>query len=223
MVVVRWKPYFTFATTIYGLLAALFGSIPTLSLVMRVLSYWNWRIHLADLPQQLLDEYQRLRTAALEPIVSFIQLRFSLPEWLVNFLNSWAADLAMIYMLFVLSFVRGSMVDRRFDRINFNRDPELFEQRLRAAALLHGRDPEKLICDVEAGLEKGILGWFRFQRRIWIGSLQWPLVMKRNLIQLQRGISPELASSRIFMWSLMLACSLLGVIVYLLLSLVANH
>lgn len=112
MVVVRWKPYFTFATTIYGLLAALFGSIPTLSLVMRVLSYWNWRIHLADLPQQLLDEYQRLRTAALEPIVSFIQLRFSLPEWLVNFLNSWAADLAMIYMLFVLSFVRGSMVDR---------------------------------------------------------------------------------------------------------------
>ena len=125
-------------------------------------------------------------------------------------------------MLFVLSFVRGSMIDRRFDRINFRRDPEHFKQQLRAAALLHGRDPERLISKVEAGLQKSVMGWLRFQWRTWIGSVQWPFVMKRNLIQLHRGIAVDLASSRVFMWAVMLACSLLGVIVYLLASLIAS-
>lgn len=197
ILIVRLRPYFTFATFVYGLLAALFGSIPLLSLLLKIFNFWNWHIELAALPKLLLAEYQRLRTAALKPIIDFLQITISLPDWMISFFTTWLADITMIYVLFTLSVVRGSMVDRRFDRIKLNANPEEFKKQLRDIAMLHGRDPEKFISRVEASLQKGLKAWLKFQWRTWIGAIRWPLVIKKNLIQFHRGIAVDLAFSRV--------------------------
>jgi hypothetical protein len=219
---VRLRPFLTFTTAVYGLLATTLGSIPLLSLVQKILSVWNWNIELLGLPKLLLAEYQRLRSAALKPIIDFLSIHVSIPDWLISFFSTWVADFLAIYMLLVLSVVRGSMADRRFDRKKFRANPEEFKQQLRSAAALHGRDPDKLIADVEAGLQTGLKGWLRFQWRVWKGSIQWPFVIKRNLVQLHRGIASELAFSRVAMWGMMVACAVLGVIGYLLASVIAR-
>lgn len=221
---VRLRPYFTVATLAYGLLVSVFGSIPPLSLLLKILRVWNWHIELLALPKLLLAEYDRLRTAALRPVIDFLKLviPIPIPDWVVYALTTWVADVLTIYMLFAISVFRGSMIDRRFDKIKFTADPENFRQQLRAAATLHGRDPEKLIAEAERGLQRGFKGGFWFLLRNIKGSFRWPFVIKRNLIQLHRGIAADLASSRVTMWSLMLACMVLGVIVYLLGSIIAR-
>lgn len=219
----RLKPYFTFATFVFGLMATIFGPIPLLSLLQKVVGVWNWKIELVGLPKLLLSEYQRLRTAALKPIIDFLDLAITLPDWLVYILTTWVADFFSMYMLLVISVVRGSMVDRRFDRIKFKAAPEKFRQQLRAIAALHkGRDPEIMIAKAEAGLQHGLKGWMRFQRRNWIGAFQWPLVIKRNYIQLRRGVALDLTISRVVMWAIMLGCAILGTIFYILGSLIAR-
>jgi hypothetical protein len=222
---VRLRPYFTVATLAYTLLGGVFGSIPLLSLLQRMFLVWNWHIELLALPKLLLAEYQRLRTAALKPVIDLLKLAIPIPipDWVVYALTTWVADVLTIYMLFAISVFRGSIVDRRFDRIKFNADPEKFRQQLRAAAALHGRNPENLVAEAERGIQHGIKGWFWFLLRNLKGSFRWPFVIKRNLIQLHRGIATDLASSRVATWSLMLASMVLGAIVYLLGSLIAGQ
>lgn len=218
----RLRPYFTFTTAVYGLLATVFGSIPLLSLVQRVLSVWNWSIELHGIPKLLLAEYHWLRSAALKPIIEWLSARVSIPDWFINIFSTWFADFIAVYVLLVFSVARGSFVDRRFDIIKFKANPDEFRRQLKSAAVLHGRDPDKLISDVEAGLQPGLIGWLRFQWRVWKGSVQWPFVINRNIIQLRSGIASDLARSRVFMWAMMVACSVLGVVGYLLSSVVAR-
>jgi hypothetical protein len=221
---VRLRPYFTTLTLVYGLLAAVFGSVPLLSLLKRVLSIWNWKIDLLRFPEALLLEYERLRAATFGKIIEVLRgLEIPIPDWFAHFFSTWIADLSVIYLLFAVSVLRGSTINRRLDRIKLKADPEGFHQQLRSAAQLHGhRTPDNLISAVESGLAPGFWAWVKFQSRIFSSAIRWPVVIKRNLVQLRRGVATDLALGLMAIWIMMLACAILGATVYVLLSLMAN-
>lgn len=221
---IRLRPYFTILTLVYGLFAALFGSIPLLSLLRRLLSVWNWKIDFIHLPELLLREYERLRAATFGKFIEILRgFAIPIPDWLAHFFSTWIADFSVIYLLFVVAVFRGSTINRRWDRMELKRDPEGFRQQLRSAAQLHGnRTPENLISAMEGGLAPGFWGWVRFQRRILSSALRWPVVITRNFVQLRRGVATDLALGLMAIWMMMLGCALFGATAYILLSLIAN-
>ena len=98
---VKLRPYLTATTYVYWLLAGVFGSIPLLSLIKRLLAFWNWNIDLVALPRLLVEEWQRLRTAIFRPIADWLTAVISLPEWAHYVLVTWVPDLLAIYFLLV--------------------------------------------------------------------------------------------------------------------------
>lgn len=211
-------------TVAYGLFTAIFGSIPLLSLLKRILSVWNWKLDLVRLPEFLLLEYERLRAAIFGKVIEVLRgLEIPIPNWLEHFFSTWIADFFVIYLLFAVSVYRGSVINKPLDRKKLKEDPEGFRQQLRSAARLHRhRTPENLISDVESSLALGFWGWVKFQRRIFSSAFRWPVVIKRNFVQLLRGIATDLALGLMAIWTMMLLCALLGVFAYVLLSLIAD-
>jgi hypothetical protein len=221
---VRIRPYFGTLTIIYGLFATIFGPIPLLSVLKRLMNVWGWKLNLIHLPQLLLSEYERIRLLATTKLLILLRsLEIPIPDWLAHLLSTWVADISVIYFLFAISVFRGSVINRRLDRIKMKADPEGFRRQLQAAALLHGnRTPENLISTVERGLGPGFLSWVKFQLRIASSAARWPVTIKRNFVQLRRGVASDLALGLMAIWITMLGCALLGMASYILLSLIAN-
>jgi hypothetical protein len=217
---VSLKPYFTFATFVQAAFAWIFGSLPPLSLLKKILIIWGWKVELASVPRILLTEYDRLRSAVFGNLFDIIrQFVIPIPQWLTHFLSTWVVDIVVLYILIAASMVRGSILNRRSDRIRLMEEPEQFRASLRSAAELHGnRSPEKLVAVVEAGLGKGLKSWFVFQVRTWSSAIRWPITIKRNVIQLWRGTASDLAVRLVTIWAAMLICALLGLACYLLIS-----
>lgn len=222
---VLWRkimPYLSVSVLLYMAFSFLFGSIPWLSLLQKILHVWNFQIELVGLPQLLLAEYQRLRSIALRHIIEFVQLTIPIPVWIIDIVTTWAADLLIVYFLFAFSVVRASAINRRYDRNSLLENREAFEGRLRSAARYLHLDESNLTKRVEYGLQPGLFPWVYFQWRIWRSGLRWPLVIKRNIAQLRYNRGADHAAHNLTIITTALACALLGVIFYLMLSRVSS-
>lgn len=216
------RPYLSVSTIVFLGIAFFFGSIPWLSLLQKLLHIWNFQIDMVGLPQLLLDEYQRLRAAALQQVIDILQLAIPVPRWLVDMLTTWVTDLVIVYLLFTISVVRGSAINRRYDRLSLVRDREDFEGQLRAAARLHNLDEEHLIKRVEGGLRPGFFPWLYFQWRACRSGLRWPRTIARNVSQWRHGKGSVHAIRVLAIITVTFLSALMGMIFYLLLSYISK-
>ena len=143
----RLRPFFNVSNMGFWAASFIFVPIPWLSLLKNI-----FKLRLTGLPASLVDHYQKLREAAIQPIVDFLhQFHIPLPPWLI--------DCVVIYVLVAAIVARAGMINRPIDQKKWADDPAAVEKDLRAAAAELKLDPEELISRFKATISPGFVGW----------------------------------------------------------------
>lgn len=213
------KSYLGTTTIVYGFFAAIFGSIPLLNIIKRLLSGFKIEIQLPAIPRILSDQYDAIWRSLIQNIINLASsFEMELPHWVLNILTSGFHDLLTIYILIAFGVHRGNMVARQHDQSIYLKDRDNFIAELELAARLHQQDPNKLIEKVQKGLRRDFKGLLYFYLRSASSSIRWPVVIYRNYAQVSAGIADGHALRLLMVWSFMTICAVGGALFYLLFS-----
>lgn len=203
---------FSISMLFFLLLQVIFGSIPWMSILKRMLG-----LEFRGLPASIVREYERLRDSTIGQLLDVLQ------QFYVH-IPTLAVDATIIYALSAIALVRADRVIVSVDVERHRRNPDEIEAAIREAAIILGKNSEYVLDKFRSSRQNN---WksklYRLYRSVRNG-IRWPLAIYDNSWILVRGTAGARYNSVIILavWLLAMIFAALGCAVYLALSFAAS-
>jgi hypothetical protein len=179
------------AQTSVGALKGIFSTLSVLGSILASVSLISnlASIGLSGFTLKVIEQYVKFRDSIFSPIIWVLQiLKIQMPSGL--------RDILVIYLLFASAMYYAGLTRHRRDLKEYRTNSMDFENNVKAAALVAGKDPEKVWLTVVGGLTQK--SKFLFLRNA-LNSLLWPQKLTINIIRTVSGNLHERKQTKEFL------------------------